>query len=336
MEFLKTINLEELSRDDCDSILLALIPYLKKCPSKSGSEGTAYFVDDRFVVKKYHNEKKWIVLGDIFESYCREVQMFGEKGYSVPKIYSWVKVPIKHHWLLESKNDESYYYTHDYYVLQEKAEGREVYLNKLDDVYSLVEGNFKPNRFGRVLKSPQKFTEEYEHLLSTYIRDFIRVNTFIENMSETEMDHFVSSIHGMYLDGYFSTPDIHSSNVIFDGNHFTIIDNYMYRRPARSTIIDFEAEDFVVNRILLMLRTNKKVRLYGRQFDKIAESEIVHGLVDENKIICTESAKKIFESIRRVLGKPLENPRAIAEAKNQLTSIIGAENAKQTTEILTK
>ena len=336
MDILKTANLEDLSREECDSILLALIPHLKKCSSKSGSEGTAYFVDDKHVVKKYHNEKKWIVLDDIFDAYCKEVQVFGENGYSVPKIFSWVKVPIKHNWFFESKNNESYYYTHDYYVLQEKAEGRELYLNKLDDIYALVEGHFKPNRFGRVLRNPSKFTEEYEELLSTYIRDYIRVNTFIESMSEQEMDSFVSSIHGMYLDGYFSTPDIHPNNVIFDGKHLTIIDNYMYKRLARSSIIDYEAQDFVVNRILLMIRSNRKAELYCRQFDKVAESQMIHELVDAHKVICNESARKIFESVRRVLGSSLQNPRAISEAKAQLTSILGESNAKQITEILTK
>ena len=336
MEILKTANLGDLSRDECDSILLALIPHLKKCPSKSGSEGTAYFVNDRYIVKKYNNEKKWVVLDDIFDAYCREIQMFGEKGYSVPKIYAWVKIPIKHHWLFESKSKESYYYTHDYYVLQEKAEGREIYLNKIDDIYEQVESMFKPNRFGRVLRSPEKFSEEYEDLLSVYIRDFIRVNSFVENMSESEIDAFVSSIYGMYLDGSFSTPDIHSNNVIFNGSHLTIIDNYMAKRFVRSSIIDYEVEEFDVYRVLLMLRTNKKAGLYCRQFDKIAESQLLHELVDENKILCTESAKKLFESIRRVLGGTLQNPRAISTANTQLISILGEANAQQITSILTK
>ena len=126
MKNLNVANLDGLPREECDKVLLEMVKHLKHCKYASGKEGTVYFVSDKYIVKKYENDAMWVVLNELFEAYCEENKRFADNGYSVPKIYSWLKIPRAHN-IFESRYSSSYDYDYDFYVLEERAEGRELY-----------------------------------------------------------------------------------------------------------------------------------------------------------------------------------------------------------------
>ena len=89
-------KLSNVCSNEYERMLFDLVPHLSEYKSISGGEGAAYFIDQNFVVKEYakdfpsRDEKEF---DRVFEDYCREIQGFAQEGYSVPKIYAWLKVP---------------------------------------------------------------------------------------------------------------------------------------------------------------------------------------------------------------------------------------------------
>ena len=79
--------------DDYNILLYDVIPHLKKFSSCCGSEGRAYFLNDDLVVKEYLSANSWDLFDSVFNHYCAEMSNFSKMGLSVPKIYSYTKIP---------------------------------------------------------------------------------------------------------------------------------------------------------------------------------------------------------------------------------------------------
>ena len=72
--------------DNYHENLLNAIPYLSNFSKVNGGEGVAYFLDENFVVKEYLDSDNWDMFDRVFESYCKEMQLYAEMGFNVPKI----------------------------------------------------------------------------------------------------------------------------------------------------------------------------------------------------------------------------------------------------------
>lgn len=328
MKSLNVANLDELSRDECDRVLLGLIPLLKHCKSVSGCEGTAYFIDDKYVVKKYNNEKKWDVLTDIFDAYCAENAQFAQKGYCTPKIYSWLSVP-RIHKPFESKRSSLYYYDCDYYVLEERAQGRELFYGHLEDIYDLVQDRFTLKQFSHALKSPQKHMVNFKEIAREYIRDFMNVNMAIEAMPDSVLENFIFSLQNMFLEGRVSTPDIHAKNVISDSEHLMIIDNHMSRRGDSSYFSGVEVERFVITRLMILFKHNASMGNLGKKAKELGVKSEFAELEEINRIFCAAALEKLFKAMRKVMGDVFDIDYYEAIMGNGLRRIVNNEQAQK-------
>ena len=68
------------------SKLINLIPSRKQFKSYAGSEGVAYFVSDKYVLKEYTKVEDWETFDRFFDLYCSEVQKFANSGMNIAKI----------------------------------------------------------------------------------------------------------------------------------------------------------------------------------------------------------------------------------------------------------
>ena len=195
---------------DANEYLKQKIKSLDKFSYLCGTEGRAYFVDDSFVVKTYLEPFDDYFL---FNEYCKELRSFGEKGYAVPKFYAWQCAPCK------GGN------TFMVYILQERIKGKALFdldekwiyesckkfCTKKDFDYALAEQNNNPELLGLIIR---------EHIL-----EFLSINKALNLFSESNLENFISSDYGMRVESRFSSPDVQSANVIFDGSKLTIVDN---------------------------------------------------------------------------------------------------------------
>jgi len=238
--------------NDYNEILLNAIPMLSTFPSYTGGEGTAYFLNDQFVVKQFKTNQNWEYFDDIFELYCAEQRRFNQMGYSVPKIYSYLKLPNFKYYSGECPNKNNYY------ILEERMKGRHLYFGEIDKIYGLVADVFSRQEFKEIVTNPDDNLAEFKEIVKIFIRDYIQMNEMIESMPEDELGKFVFDIHQMYMGGEYSTPDIFPSNILLDGNHLNIIDNQIVSGRKR-TESPSRRESVFVGDLLNMFYYNSEI-----------------------------------------------------------------------------
>lgn len=202
--------------------LIDCIKYLDQFPHASGGEGKAYYVGDDFVVKKYI-KKNDAEFGEIFNDYCLEMQKFAENGLHVPKIYAWTRIPN----IDRMARPECRY---DYFILEERMKGRQLYCGCLDGAYSLCKDLCDKDEFREVVRIPNFNRVLFKEILTRFIQDYQNVNEFLCGMPKVRIDELLYDLYLMCVDGKFSIPDIFATNIILNKNGFSIIDNSAEKR----------------------------------------------------------------------------------------------------------
>lgn len=284
-----------------DKILLDLIPKLDNYTSISGADGTAYFIDDRFVVKKITRSRTRKLFDEIFEYYFEEMKSYAEKGYSVPKFYAWAKFENENH------GSDIFSMPYDYYILEERLPGRQLYLsNKIVDLYNCFESVCSEEDFKKVLLSPAKYKSLIKEVVQIYVKDFIDVNTRIEAMSDADLEKFVFSIYKMYEEGKYNVPDVYTTNVLLsEKNKLGIIDNFCIdkERGFYSEKGD-TAQEFVTVMMLELLTANVYMKEnYHVKWEREQSNSDLERLIRENEKINEAVIVKIFNIMKKRSGK---------------------------------
>ena len=319
------IDINMMTREQREEFLSALILQLKKFKSKSGSEGTAYFVDDKFVVKEYaRGTVQNYQINLIFDLYCQEVQYFARQGYLVPEIYSWIKYTPSAGIFSKDKEPK-------YYILEEQISGRRLYLPSLSECYSFFEDNYSFKKFKKVINNPKENLSLYKEILHNYICDYIYANEFIEAMPESDLDAFIMSIAKMFEEAEYGLPDVHGSNVFMSDGKLKLIDNYMTVKKANNYFISQTVEEFLLARISILFEANKKVNEFasGKTLADIPGFMQIQSLSEKNSLLCEAALEKILKAMKRCLdGKTVENQRVLHTAYQRLSRILDYEKAK--------
>lgn len=193
-----------------DEYLRRIIPSLNQFSFLSGTEGRVYFVDDDFVVKTYFQPIDSL---EIFENYFKEIQSFAEKGYSVPKIYSWAFTPCE--------NGKEFCA----YTLQERVKGKNLFDLDLESFYESCNGICTKEEFDRAVGDRKSNPELLGLLIREYIASCLRTNQALLDLSETELEKFLSTDFNIGVESRYSISDVQAANVLFDGQNLRIIDN---------------------------------------------------------------------------------------------------------------
>ena len=206
---------------DYFGMLLDFIPIRKRYKSYAGSEGIAYFVSPNLVLKEYTKSDDWEAFDKIFNCYCSEIQNCSRAGMLVSEIYSWVKVPNMGHYTKGDKN------AYQYFILEERVPGRELYFGYLEDAYSLVSDICSVSEFKKALTNDGS-NSLYREIVRRYILDYIQMNEYLESLSDDKLSGFLEDIYSMYKNGKFSYPDLFPHNIFTDKNSsIKMIDMHM-------------------------------------------------------------------------------------------------------------
>ncbi len=300
----------EILLGEYDSFLFEVIKNLDKYPSKKGGEGTAYFIGDNFVVKEYVKQNSCIedeIFDELFQYYFEEMKEFAEKGFSVPRFYSWLKIPNPNRLLVRKHDHEMPF---KYYVLQERVQGRNLYydIDSIDESYDLIKHLCSFEDFSNMSDNLNFGDDALRvEILKTYILDYIMVNEMLESMPENELEKFIVSGHQMMLNGKYSVPDIYRGNVIIDSSKLSIIDNRVLEPDSGSLTWD-NCNETLFNDMLLLLHLNTSARdsIFMLRVDFDTNEELFK-LQKQNQKICAEVFKKIINIFKaRLHMKPLE------------------------------
>ena len=199
--------------------------YSHNFKSKQGSEGKVYFLSDKYVVKEFF-ENCGDEFAQNFDNYCRELQKLALSGVRVPKIYSWIKIPI-------CRSEKIAY---RYYILEENVHGREIYYESLTKFYDKCSDICDFATYRSLLKHPQASKNgisEYEEILKRFVEDYMQMNELICSMSEAELDKYLLDTYRMFGTLSFSKPDIFPGNILVDGEKFRVIDNVLEIRENK-------------------------------------------------------------------------------------------------------
>ncbi len=196
---------------DYYSLLIDLIPKRKQFKSYAGSEGVAYFISNKYVLKEYTNIDDWEVFDKLFDAYCTEVKNFADNGINIAKIYSWAKIPNIGYY---TKGDKNAYH---YYILEERVPGREMYLGYLEDCYHIMKDLCSEEEYNFAITNAGE-QELFREIVRRYFIDYVQTNEYLESLSNADFERFLEDIYVMYKTGKKSYPDLFPHNIIINEN----------------------------------------------------------------------------------------------------------------------
>lgn len=208
------IYMGKWQQDVYDNVLLSVVFHLDKYPKKSGQEGTAYFIGEDFVVKEMLGTQDSLFKYENFETYCRELQDFHKKGYAVPEVYSWTMLP--NNLFKDSMFDR-------YYVLQERIKGPDMFAKGLSGSFDNCSSFCTMQEFNAAVLSREGHL--FKKIVEVYLKNSLELIEKLDAMPESLVENFVVSDYQMMKNHTFGAVDVHSGNVIFNGERMIIIDN---------------------------------------------------------------------------------------------------------------
>ena len=280
--------IENLNEEERQHLLMQAIPMLQDLPSKEGNEGRIFYVSNDVIVKKYFSKiDKPEVLSGAFDQYCRECEEFVLKGYDLPRIYAWS---------MFSRPDHSGF---DYYLLEERIPGRELFLSNILKMYEQeFQDHIDKEDYKAVVAYPDLEPKLYEKIVKSYIHDFIEMNERIESMSDLDLEQFLQGIYGMFVECQYAIPDVHARNVLFHQGKLNLIDLYLeHDRDAYKALRSTPAENLLLARMVALFNFNGDIKKY--KSNEISMRHI-NDDIDFNGVLCTEAMKKVIRAGKRI------------------------------------
>lgn len=209
--------MDKTQQEIYDNLLLSVVFNLKDFPKKSGQEGTAYFIDENFVVKEIMGSQEGFFKYENFVSYCEEINGFREQGYPVPKIYSWTMLPAS---MFKKIGNFSF---DRYYILEERVKGKELFSHRISESFEDCKDFCSEKEFSDAILSHEG--ELYKKIVETYLQYFIDTNEQLEALPESVIEQLVLGDYHMMKNQKFGVVDMHNANIMFDGKKILMIDH---------------------------------------------------------------------------------------------------------------
>lgn len=309
------INPQRIEINEYDTFLYEMVQNLDKYAFHEGSEGRAYFIDNKFVVKEIRYVPPRRVseqFDSVFDSYCREIQSFAEAGYSVPKIYSWLKLPNA------QKNRFLPYKAlpYIYYILEEYVPGRWIYYfyEERDELFKLCESFCSRDEFDGALGNYNQYALRRQ-ILKAYIKDYVMVNEWLESMSDNEFEKFITSAYKMTMSGRFSSIDVYRKNILLDVEKLTLIDS---RSKANIGFDYYGIENYFITPLFEIISYNSYLddNDFLSSSDKLLYDKEIGKLLAKNRKLCIALTQKMLDIINNKLGmRPIKRAGEVLKIK---------------------
>lgn len=279
--------------NEYDKILIDSLSSLRFVPSLSGGEGRAYFIDDNFIIKQYLKSDNWKEFDRIFSKYCKEMQTYAKQGYKVPMIYAWTKVPNIKYYTKESLRP------YDYYILEERVKGRELYFGEIHDAYSLMQDICSRDEFKKALKFLNGIDVEEsaltDEILKRFFEDYVQMNEYLEGMSDDKVSKFLRDANDIYNHGKHCYPDIVPFNIFAHDGELTMIDARTRVVPEGRTL-EIHKDNFIQDLAFMFVYNgdvsnsrNEKVS------EKIEANPVLKALSKKNAKVCVKAMSKFLK-----------------------------------------
>lgn len=255
--------------------------------SNFGNEATVFFVSEDLALKVFEKPEKNFIKH--FDSYCREIQSFANKGYAVPKIYAW-------------KNDGS-----NLYLLEERVKGRELYIPNLESIYPEFSENYTLDEFKQILLNEMHGGGDGFNLFyKAFIDDYIKINKNFESLPESIIENIIMDIYNMFTQGQYSVPDLYGRNIIFDGQNFAFIDHRLVRTTKRTIKLTSEYMPGALSAIFRMNKIPKKIFTNYIERYKISEFDYaeIRKKIAEVKKTGMAGLDRFFKVSKKLLDLP--------------------------------
>ena len=300
---------EHNTQEMYDKLLVDLLPNLERYSYLSGSEGRVFFVSDDYVVKEYYFHN--YIDDETFESYCEEIKSFAEQGLSVPKIYAWTKFK------------QEYHITPRFYILEERVKGKHLF-NEIADLYPRLKDRMTPEEFHKGIYDSQNNKELYSQILIEYLNHINENLSEIANMTDENIENFVTSLYELYTTGNYSYPDLYEENILFDGKKFILIDQHM-----RTSLVSPENEEdaktnIIIDFFILFERLYSAIYI-TRCLDINLQQRVdkAKRLIEKNKYdIALKFSKKIKSVLAPMSAKKFFNPTKHFLDENRAKQIV--------------
>lgn len=328
---------KESEKIDYDQYLLKYIPHLKNYKSYSGGEGSAYFINDKFVIKEYSKNfpsRDCEMFGLVFDEYCKEIQQFANEGYSVPKVYSWCKI---------QNPDISKVYLEDempykYYVLEENIPGRWIYyfFEDPEEMYQTCKEVCSKDEFNNAIGKLFGKKKLKKEILKAYIMDYLKTNQKLESMADGELEKFLTSTYLMAVKGVYSGPDMFRKNILLDGSKLNIVDSRFRDNMGWSdnALID----EYYLLALVDLMEHNKYLdeNLLLNSLDKRLYDDSIGKLIEENRKVCASLMQKMLNILNKKLGmRPVKDTLVYEDMASLLSGLFKEDTYKVLSQIPT-
>ncbi len=332
MEKILSIN-DDITKFNYEKLLLSFIKRIENGElddnEKKGNEGSAYIIDNNFVVKELR-----VVSGEIneymyenyFSKYCEELENYASLGYKVPKIYAWLSLPTP------ERRARCSFPVRSYYILEERIKGRELYYPQIDYFYENFQDEFSFEEYKNIFKFGIN-APAFNRIFSSYLTDFDLMNKCLESLSESEIERFITEAFMIYANSKYAQPDLFSVNVFLDGGTLWQIDQKFENKEKSKDQLFEKRGDFMIKSIINMFIYNAQPRDYLNDvksscFDQVnLDFPGFELLIENNEKDCTVAISKFIRAINRCLDNPnITDKKILKDMRNILVRMIGIEN----------
>lgn len=289
-----------ISRNQYYDKLLYYISKRKQFKSFSGSEGIAYFVSPKLVLKEYTKSDDWDLFNELFDAYCSEVQQFSNSGKSIAKVYAWERVPNIAHYVKGEKN------AFQYFILEERVPGRELYVGYLEDAYSLVSDLCSEEEFKKALKSDGS-KSLYKEIVSRFVGDYVQMNEFLESLIDDELSKFLEDAYVMYKTGKVSYPDLFPHNILTDKKSLKMID--MHLKDNENILPPEKVDSNFIRDVSGLFLYNCFPNKTEDLLDRKTESGDIDIISKKNRELSKRLISRMFALSNLVCDKPFVNKK---------------------------
>lgn len=296
---------------DANNYLKAIIPNLDNFSFLCGTEGKVYFVDEDFVVKTYFEPFKNLV---VFNEYCNEIKGFAEKGYAVPKVYSWATVPCE-------SSDKFMAF-----ILEERVKGKTLFDLDVTRLYGACKKFCSREEFDFAIDKKKNNPELLGLILREHILDFLNTNKALNELPESEIERFVSSGYNLGKEARFSWPDVQAGNVMFDKEKLTIIDNAYLGHNVGEYSDDY-VKAHVLRDMFLLFYYNENINWTPRY--KCGISDELKRLKKENEDECFFAMRRFVRKVNELYRPVLTNVYDYDACKNVAYEIFEKKKADE-------
>ncbi len=307
-----------------ENILLSFVPRLSAYRSKSGRDCTTYFVDNKYVIKKY--ERKRLEFS-FFDKYCREIKKFSFMGLNVPKVFAWLNIPS-----FNSFGENSNFF----YILQENVEGSRLYNFDI----SLIEQRFKKfcshEEFNKTLSKKLDENEFLNTILKAYINSFISTNDSLLIIDESKVSDFVGTLLSMKKKSRFSSPDLVSENVVFNrelgSEKLTLTDNILLGGELDEEDRKYAKIDTACD-ILELFNENQQIRTvvepYLSECSDKSKKDTLEYLLNFNDKLAVKNAMSWLSVLFNMSGRLIAGEDQYESFKELSESVLGDDKSKK-------